>query len=215
MVLMAPSVPGLYDATYFLESGDTLIARATFEVTEATVALSVPGKVRAGTPFAVTWSDAINTADYISILPSGAERHSEKYYRVKDAVEMTLTAPGTVGLYDVAYFLESGDRLLARATFEVLDADAPLDDGAGLSVPGAAGIGEVIMVTWTGGGTGGDERIALARKDQPDFSWIVAVEAGEEKTVSITLPDEPGLYEVRFLDIAAPAVLGRSVVEVK
>lgn len=60
-----------------------------------------------------------------------------------------------------------------------------------------------------------DERIALARQDQPDFSWLSAQSAGEVKSMDLKMPDAVGLYEVRFLDVAGRRLLGRSLVEVK
>lgn len=105
--------------------------------------------------------------------------------------------------------------MLASAPLEVVGADAPLDDGAGLSVPQSAAPGATITVTWTGGNDSADQRLAVARKDQPDFSWISVHKIGEQKSMDLTMPDEPGTYEVRFLDITGRALLGRSVVEVK
>lgn len=98
---------------------------------------------------------------------------------------------------------------------EVVGVDAPLDDGAGLSVPKTAAPGAMITVTWTGQSDSTDQRIALARKDQPDFSWISVQKITGEKTMDLKMPEEPGFYEVRFLDVAGTALLGRSVVEVK
>ena len=73
----------------------------------------------------------------------------------------------------------------------------------------------IITIAWTGSASGGDKRIALARKEQPDFSWIAVFKVGEQKTMTITLPDEAALYEVRFLNLDGPELLGRSVVEVR
>lgn len=105
--------------------------------------------------------------------------------------------------------------MLASAPLEVVAADAPLDDGAGLSAPETSTAGETITVTWTGGGDGADQRIAVARKDQPDFSWISTQKITEAKSMEVKMPDEPGLYEVRYLDVSNRKLLGRSVVEVK
>jgi Ca-activated chloride channel homolog len=37
----------------------------------------------------------------------------------------------------------------------------------------------------------------------------------DAKSLTLTMPEQPGLYEVRFLDISEQELLGRSVVEVK
>src|SRR5690606_23215237 len=113
------------------------------------------------------------------------------------------------------YMLNEGSRTLARHDLEVVAADAPLDEGAGLDVPAEARAGEVITISWSGGGDSADQRISLARADQADFSWIEAHRVGDENNLELRMPDEAGTYEVRFLDISSRKVLGRALVEVK
>ncbi|HHY02900.1 MAG TPA: hypothetical protein GX686_08555, partial [Paracoccus sp.] len=48
-----------------------------------------------------------------------------------------------------------------------------------------------------------------------DFSWISAESISGRDSLEITLPEAPGRYEVRFLDITNRKVLGRSIIEVK
>src|SRR5690606_25654378 len=119
----------------------------------------------------------------------------------RSASQGELTAPKEPGLYEIRYVLNEGQITLAMASLEVVGADAPLDEGAGLSVPETAARGGTITVSWTGESDSTDQRIAVARKDQPDFSWITVQKVGAERTMDLTMPDEPGLYEVRFLDV--------------
>ncbi|WP_069298990.1 vWA domain-containing protein [Neptunicoccus sediminis] len=214
--LTAPATPGLYEVRYVLDEGDRTIGMASVELIEPEMGISGPGSVRAGTQVDIQWSSAINGSDYVTIVPAGADegtRHT--HLRVRDMTEGRLKAPDETGLYEIRYVLDQGNKTLASAPLEVVDADAPLDDGAGLSAPETAAPSEVITVTWTGGGEGADQRIALALKEQPDFSWVSAqkIEAGQ--SMELKMPDEPGLYEVRYLDVSNRALLGRSVVEVK
>ncbi|MGO2089198.1 MAG: hypothetical protein ACTH2P_06265, partial [Oceanisphaera sp.] len=74
---------------------------------------------------------------------------------------------------------------------------------------------EVITIRWTGAFDSGDQRIALALKDKPDFSWLNVQSVGDDKTMTLTLPDKAGVYEVRFLDVAGRKLLGRSVIKVE
>ncbi|WP_417260524.1 VWA domain-containing protein [Celeribacter sp.] len=214
--LTAPATPGLYEVRYVLDEGNKTIGMAMVELIEPEMGISGPGIVRAGTQVDIKWASAINGSDYVTIVPAGADegtRHT--HLRVHDKTEGRLKAPDETGLYEIRYVLDQGNKTLASASLEVVGADAPLDDGAGLSAPETASTGEVITVTWTGSGEGADQRIALAHKDQPDFSWISAQKVGEGKSMELTMPDEPGLYEVRYLDITNRELLGRSVVEVK
>ncbi len=56
---------------------------------------------------------------------------------------------------------------------------------------------------------------AIAAADQAIFTWIEAVKITGEPPVSLTLPDEPGSYELRFLDVSNQAVLARKVITVE
>lgn len=213
--LRAPAEPGLYEVRVVLDGGRSVLATTPIEVKEASVTVSGPLKVRAGSEMLVAWTGAVNRQDYVTIVPAGmADGQYGPYARVNDADQGKLIAPSEPGLYELRYQLDVGNRVLARQTVEVLAADAPLDDGAGLSVPGSGKVGETILVTWTGGADSADARVALARADQADFSWIMAESAAGRDSLEMILPDTPGTYEIRFLDLEGRAVLGRSIVEV-
>ncbi len=214
--LLAPAEPGLYEVRYVLREGGRTLASTPVEVVEAVVTVSGPDVVRTGSKLRVAWSASIHPEDYITIVPAGAdEGQYADYIRVRDKLEGDLKAPAETGLYEIRYVLREGARTLASHDLEVVAEDAPLDDGAGLSAPAQAGVGEIITVAWSGGADSADQRIALARADQADFSWIVAHKAGADKTLQLTMPQEAGTYEVRYLDISGRKVLGRAIVEVK
>ena len=214
--LVAPSEPGLYELRYILNEGSKTLASAPIEVTEPEIGISGPGKVRAGTDVDIAWSSVIHNQDMIAIVPMGAKKGERgKYIRIGSKTEGRLEAPAEPGLYEIRYILNEGARTLASAPLEVVPEHAPMDAGAGLSAPETAAPGAPITVSWTGGGSGADQRISLARKDQPDFAWITAQKVTEAKSLTLNMPEQPGLYEVRFLDISEQELLGRSVVEVK
>ncbi|MGO3356458.1 MAG: vWA domain-containing protein [Oceanisphaera sp.] len=214
--LTAPGESGLYELRYVLEAGRKVLASAPIEVVSAEVGISGPSVVRAGSSIDARWSSTINSRDFITLAPMGAEENYLKHHiRTKNKREGRLSAPDAIGLYELRYVLEASRQVLARASVEVVGANAPLDYGAGLVVPESATAGEVITIRWTGAFDSGDQRIALARQDQADFSWVTAHSVGEEKTITLTMPDEVGLYEIRFLDIAGRKLLGRAVIRVK
>lgn len=213
--LIAPAEPGLYEVRYVLKEGSRTLASAPLEVVEADIAISGPKVVRAGTKLRATWTASVHPQDYVTIVPLGAAPDAYTVYvRVQDKLEGDVKVPAEPGLYEIRYVLNEGKRILASQDLEVVGADAPLDDGAGLSVPAQAGVGSTITVTWSSGSEGADQRITLARADQADFSWITAHPAGADNTLELQMPDEPGRYEVRFLNISDRQVLGRAIVEV-
>ncbi|GGA50795.1 VWA domain-containing protein [Pelagibacterium lentulum] len=213
--LVAPSEPGFYEVRYVLAEGGVTLASAPLELIDSEVIVTGPGTVRAGTQISVSWSNTVNSNDYVAVVPAGSESGSlgASYKRVRSDTQATFTAPDEPGFYEVRYVLDAGRRLIASDTFEVVAADAPLDEGAGLSAPSSAAPGASVTVTWTGDAE--NARVSLARADQADFSWIEAQPANAEKATKFTMPDAPGSYEFRFLDIGNQAVLGRSIIEVQ
>ena len=213
--LRAPAEPGLYEVRYVLDEGSKTLASTPVEVVEAEQTVSAPAIVRAETTFTVTWGETVNPRDWVTIVPVGADEGAHlANRRVESNDSISLQAPAEPGLYEVRYVLDEGSRTLASSPVEVIAADAPLDDGAGLSAPTSAAPGETVTVSWTIEADDADRRVALAKADAPDFTWISAHRVGAEQETEITLPDEPGQYEVRFLDIGSQSVLGRAMIAI-
>lgn len=214
--LRAPAEPGLYEVRFQLARNGRVLATTPIEVVDADVTLGGPEKIRAGNTITLAWTGAIHPQDYVTIVPAGtADGKYGAYTRVGNNSEGNLPAPDETGLYEIRYHLQEGHRVMARHPIEVVAADAPMDHGAGLNVPASGKPGEKVTVSWTAGGDDGDRRVALARADQADFSWISAESASGRNSLELTLPDTAGTYEVRFLDIANRRVLGRSFIEVQ
>jgi Ca-activated chloride channel family protein len=213
--LRAPAEPGLYEVRLQLDSGGRVLARAPVEVIEGEVSIGGPDRVRAGADVAISWTGAIHPRDYISIVLIGTpDGEQSGYRRVGTAERTTFTAPTEPGAYEIRYHLERGDRVMARRPIEVLAADAPMDEGAGLVVPANARPGETITVSWTIEAADADRRVALAQADAPDFTWITAHRVGAESETKLNLPNEAGRYEVRFLDLQSRNVLGRAIITI-
>ena len=214
--LRAPSEPGLYEVRLHLDVGDRVLARTPIEVVEGQPSLDGPDRARAGSEITVSWTGVIHPRDYVAIVPVGTpDGEQTGYRRVGETTSDNFTAPAAPGLYEIRYHLDQGDRVMARRPIEVLEADAPMDAGADLIVPASARPGESIVVRWTGGGDSKDLRIAIARADQSDFSWISFASAVGTDRLDIAMPESPGTYEIRYLDISARAVLGRALIEVR
>ncbi|MBJ2153186.1 VWA domain-containing protein [Paracoccus sp. IB05] len=214
--LRAPAEPGLYEVRLQMEQIGRVLARTPIEVVEGNVTVSGPDRLRASSDLTISWTGAIHPRDYVTIVPVGtAEGEYGDYRRIDSATQVKMTAPTEPGAYEIRYHLDIDNRVMARHPFEVLAADAALDDGAGLVAPATAKPGETITVTWTASQDGRDQRVALARADQADFSWISATSSVEGNSLDLTLPDSPGTYELRFLDLTDRKVLGRSIIEVQ
>ena len=211
--LRAPAEPGLYEVRLQLDAGDRVLARTPVEVMDGNVSLDGPDRARAGAEITLSWTGAIHPRDYIAIVPGRTpDGEQSGYRRIQNEDQATFTAPAEPGAYEIRYHLDHGDRVIARRPLEVLAADAPIDESAGLVVPGTARPGEIVTVSWTIEAGDADRRVALARADAPDFTWIAVHRVGDETETVFKLPDEPGQYEVRFLDLQSQSVLGRAMI---
>ena len=214
--VQAPSTPGMYEVRYILREGSKTIASATVEVTEPEVTISAAGEVRAGETLRVSWTGTVSERDYVNLVPLGTpDTEFGLYTTVRNATEHDLKAPAETGLYEVRYLLREGTRVLARQTVEVLAADAQLNTGGEITAPDTGAPGSTIEVGWSVESESADQRITLARGDQAIFTWLSATKITGNPPITMTLPDEPGVYEIRFLDLSNQAVLSRKTIEVK
>lgn len=214
--LVAPAEPGLYEVRYVLNEGGVTLARAAIEILGAEASISGPETVRAGDSLRASWTDPVHPRDWVTIVPAGSDDGAYTvFHRVGSSTQRDIAAPEEPGLYELRYVLNEGGITLARHIVEVVEATARLDDGASLSVAGTGALGATVIVTWTGGSDGADQRIALAREDQALFAWISAQPIDPEGALTFTLPNQPGLYEFRYLDISNQAVLSRAIIDVQ
>ena len=137
------------------------------------------------------------------------------YTQVRKLSERDFNAPKETGLYEVRYMLREGNRVLARQMVEVLAADATLDTGASINAPDSAAPGATIEIGWSVNAESADQRITLARGDQAIFTWIAAQKIDGTPPINMTMPNEPGIYEIRFLDLSNKAVLSRKIINIE
>ncbi len=217
VALTMPADPGMYELRYLMREGPKVLATAMIELTPPEVSVTGPEQIRAGDDIAVEWTGTVSTNDYINLVPMGAaDDKFGTYLTVREATSATLEAPSDPGLYELRYVLREGTRVLARHTVEVLAADAALNTGGALTAPDSAAPGSTIDVSWQVDSTSADQRITLARGNQAIFTWLQAVKITDGATgVQIDLPNDPGVYELRFLDVAGQEVLARKVITVE
>ena len=214
--LTAQGDPGLYELRYILREGGKTLARAMIELTEPEVTISAPSEVRAGDKLRITWTGTVAQNDYVTLVPMGTpDDKLGVYQQVRDRAERDFDVPDETGMYEVRYVLREGDRVLARQMVEVLPQDAALNTGATITAPDSAASGSTIEVGWSVENDSADQRITVARSNQAIFTWVSAQKIDGDGPMQITLPSEPGVYEIRFLDVTNQEVLSRHVITVE
>jgi|GEM_PF-1499115 hypothetical protein len=112
-------------------------------------------------------------------------------------------APVEPGDYDLILFKNNGDGIVARQPIEVVP------PSNGFDPIGSVEPGSRVDVTFRGPEQIG-ERLAVARPDQPvsdfrSYSWDFSLH--KNGRIRVQVPDEPGEYELRYLNSAADVVM--------
>ena len=214
--LTAPADPGMYEVRYILRQGNKTLARADIELVAAEVNVSGPEQVRAKSEMTVSWTPTVNEADYIVLAPVGSpDNDFSQYFSIRGQTERAMKTPETPGLYELRYVLKEGTRVLARQMIDVVPETAALNDGAMIEAPDAAAAGSLVSITWQVEQESSDQRLTLAAPDQAIFTWITAQKMNGLTEVEIKMPDAPGIYELRILDVPRQSVLAQRVITVE
>ncbi|MBW6455614.1 MAG: VWA domain-containing protein [Trueperaceae bacterium] len=193
VTLTAPDAPGAYEVRYVTGQGGSTLASAPVTVTAVGATVSGPPEVPAGSEFAVDWTGPDNDRDYLTIVEAGAREGAYTSYEyTRRGSPVTLTAPIEPGAYELRYVTGRGSATLASAPVTVTAVSASL------AAPASVAAGERFEVAWEG-------------PDNPR-DYVTIVEAGAREgayrsyaytrngsPATLTAPDEPGAYEVRYV----------------
>jgi Ca-activated chloride channel homolog len=214
LTLTTPFEPGDYEVRYVNDSNGGVLARVPITLEKSDITMRVVGgEVRAGGSYQVEWTGPNGEADYITLVePSAEDGTYQDYKYTRDGSTLTLTAPLTVGQYELRYSTDrAGDngKVFARVPVEVLEA-VPVFLQTSPEVPA----GGEFEIEWAG------------PANDSDFITIVAPDASEGSyadyaymrdginPVLISAPVELGDYEVRYVNEREGKVLGRASVKV-
>ena len=207
--LTAPAEPGAYEVRYVTGQASATLASVPVTVTAVTASVAAPAEVGAGADFAVDWRGPDNASDYVTIVPADAgEGEYLSWAYTSRGNPAGLTAPGEPGDYEVRYVMGQDDRTLARAPIRVTEVEASV------SAPGEVAAGARFEVVWQGPNA------------SRDYVTIVPVGAGEGEYLSwaytsrgspatLTAPEEPGAYEVRYVLGTGDRTLARAAINVR
>jgi Ca-activated chloride channel homolog len=193
VTLTAPDEPGAYEVRYVTGQGGNTLASAPITVIAVEATVTVPPEIPAGSEFSVAWTGPDNDRDYLTIVEAGAREGSYRSYQyTRDGSPVTLSAPAEPGPYEVRYVTGREGNTLVSVPVTVTAVSA------NLAPPASVGAGERFEVTWEG-------------PDNPR-DYVTIVEAGAREgayrsyqytrdgsPVTLTAPDEPGAYEVRYV----------------
>ncbi|MEQ9260452.1 MAG: VWA domain-containing protein [Roseovarius sp.] len=207
--LQAPAEPGAYEIRYVLREGARTLARAPITILAPEVRVTAPTEATAGALIPVEWQGTVSTRDYITIVPQGtAEGEFGNYITVRADLSNGLRAPAQPGAYEVRYVLREGSRTLAQTPITILEPQVSL------TAPESAAPGADVPVAWEGAVDPGDY-IVLVPEDAPDDDLSTYVTIREQTETTMTAPDTPGAYELRYVLREGARVLARKRITVE
>ncbi|WP_230530787.1 vWA domain-containing protein [Microvirga roseola] len=152
----------------------------------------------------VQWSGPDGKGDYIALgRASGDPLETRQYTYTSEGNPLSIRIPGEPGEYELRYVSEELGAVLARAKIAVTPVAATLD------APAQASAGSAVTVKVAGPGAREDwvglSKVGADPLGQPfDFAYVEGEEA-----VTLTLPPEPGAYEISYVSGLDPRVLAK------
>ena len=208
LTLTAPHQSGAYELRYANEDGGAALARSAIVVKDATAAVQPPAEVLAGSAFAVRWTGPDRPQDYVTIVPKGAPPESYLSYQyTRQGNPITLTAPVDPGEYEVRYNNEAGRTVLANAPIVVTPVQAAVTG------PERVVAGSGFEVIWSGPAYERDF-ITIVQPDAVESGYLSYFDARRGSPGTLTAPEQPGRYELRYVLGSGPRVIARAAIEV-
>lgn len=220
VTLTAPADLGMFELRYYEGRLRKVLAVRPIEVVAAEVALQAAESVEIGKTIFVEWQGPGGRYDTIEIFTAksvdGAGKVMRKKFLRNDDFEnrkVSLTAPAEPGDYLLRYWNGENRKVLATRTFEVIATEVLL------KAPQSVNAGKGITIQWQGpggkydnivlfdpqGNNGEGKEIRNKRLRNDDY---------ENRTVSLTAPVKPGIYELRYWNGENRRILASTSIEV-
>lgn len=188
--LQLPGEPGLYELRYQYggSSGEILHVRP-IELIEGKLSLLAPDSAPAGSVVEVRWSGPDAQRDNIQIAPVGGQDYSWTYTSRGNPARVQL--PFDPGRYELRYEFMGGGahgRVIHAVPIEVTPVEVSIN------APASAAAGSTVEIGWTGPNAEKDN-IQVARPGDRYIHWA---NTRSGNPVRLKMPDEPGMYELRY-----------------
>jgi Ca-activated chloride channel family protein len=215
LTLTAPAAPGAYEIRFIEGVDSTVLATRPLTVTAATATLEGPDSGMAGSAVTIRYAPAAAPqGSFVGIVApeAAAGDYIQGSWAYVDGGEARINLPTTAGRYELRYVLVApgNAEVILRRPISVTPPMATLE------APPAGAAGTVVTVAFTGPRGSGDY-IALSAVDAPGGEYITYFTIGEDPQGEITLPEEKGTYELRYVmgsADAASAVIARQRIAV-
>ena len=116
--LNLPANPGTYELRYVADTNPIkVLARAPLTVEDVPVTITAPASAAAGSSIEVTWAGPGHPRDYLAVGNAASEYITYTY--ADQGTPLTLAVPEEPGDYEIRYFLDIDNKLLASVPLKV------------------------------------------------------------------------------------------------
>jgi len=206
--LRMPDKPGNYEVRYISGQSRRVLASVPVSVPESVAELAVPEQAAMGQVMEIAWQGPDNKNDYISVASPGARgRDYLNYTYTRQGSPAKLLMPDEPGIYEIRYVSGKSHVVLQHQPIEIVAVNTTI------AVPDKAAMGAGIDVSWTGPDSRSDY-ISVAKPEMEDGKYINFRYTRTGNPVSLMMPDEAGLYEIRYVSHQSKRVLARHTLKV-
>ncbi|MCI2398489.1 VWA domain-containing protein [Aliiroseovarius subalbicans] len=209
VLVRMPPEPGSYEIRYVRRAGgNKVLARRVIEVTPLSISFDIPAQAEIGTHVPVGWTGPNYKNDFLSVAnPAKGDDSYVNYSYTRDGSPLLLEMPPEPGIYEIRYVMNASNHVAARTTIEVVDAITSVTG------PQSAPVGSEAQITWKGPGLKNDY-VAVARVEDGDGKYFNYSYVRDGNPLDLTMPAQPGQYELRYVMSQDRTVLARSPIEV-
>ncbi len=199
---------GDYEVRY-VTGKSKVLATAKTKVVAATASLQAPDSAMSGGTVTVTWQGPNGPDDFITAVPPDSEDGAYlDYAYTRDGKELKINLPLKTGAFELRYVTGNGNRVLVRRALTLTPAKVVLECADTVKAGGR------LEITWQGP-NGAADYITLVKAGAPPEAYGDYRYTRDGQTVSLSVPSEPGQYEVRYNNEKETAVLAKKPITVE
>lgn len=206
--ITVPDSEGTYELRYVTANARRVLARRPLQVESVPHTLAAPDTAPISTTIEVVWEGANGERDYITVIePDADEGRYGKYFYTRSGSPGELLLPDVPGVYEIRYVSAQSRKIKARRSITVTDVPAALE------APATASMSSELDIGWTGP-DGQRDYITVVTPDTEDRKHGNYRYTRDGSPLRLLMPDQPGVYEIRYVSGQSGKVLARQPIEI-
>ncbi|MFA5567840.1 MAG: VWA domain-containing protein [Trueperaceae bacterium] len=191
-----PMVTGPLELRFLVPGPDNswpVAGRTTIDLQAVTASLDAPDEATAGSTIEVAWTGPDNKDDYITVVEAGAPEGTwMQYAYTSEGNPVSLRLPEEAGDFELRYQDGYQDTTLASRPLTLTPQTASF---VGPATAMAASQVEIEVTSSTGNS---DDYLTIVPPTAEEGAYLGFTYVSEPGVYSVTAPDAPGEYEIRY-----------------